>query len=107
MYHFNYQVWGILFSFGNFRARDVCTISTTKCGAFCFLLGIFVHTTYVPWLLDNTGACLGSPQLFRKGDFAGADLGDGLWGLKPPFTFRLYLINMLRIIVKFCRSIII
>ena len=32
----------------------------------------------------------------------------GLWGLKPPLHFyRLYLINMLRIIMKFCLSIII
>ena len=61
-YHINYQVWGFLFSFGNFCARDVHTISTTRCGVFRFLLGIFVHATYVPWPLDNTGARSGSPQ---------------------------------------------
>ena len=33
--------------------------------------------------------------------------GGGLWGLKPPFIFRLYLINMLSIIMKFCLRIII
>jgi len=48
---------------GNFRASDVRTISSTKCGAFRFLQEIFVHRTYVPWLTDNTGARSGSPQL--------------------------------------------
>ena len=33
--------------------------------------------------------------------------GGGLWGLKPPFIVRLYLINMVSIIMKFCLSIII
>ena len=33
--------------------------------------------------------------------------GGGGGGQGPPFTFRLYLINMLRIIMKFCLSIII
>ena len=40
--------------------------------------------------------------------FKGGSRGEGLWGLKsPPFIFRLYLINMLSIIMKFCLSIII
>ena len=54
-YHFNYQVWGFPVSFGNFHARDVRAISTTKCGAFYFLLGIFVHATYVPFQLPSVG----------------------------------------------------
>ena len=64
-YHFtNYQVWGFPVSSGNFRARDVRTISpTTKCGASRFLQEIFVHVTYVPCSTDNTGARSGSPQL--------------------------------------------
>ena len=64
-YHFtNYQVWGFLVSSGNFRARNVHTISpTTKCGASRFLQEIFVHATYVPCSTDNTGARSGSPQL--------------------------------------------
>ena len=48
-YHFtNYHVWGFPVFSGNFRARDVRTISpTTKCGASRFFQEIFVHTTYV------------------------------------------------------------
>ena len=40
---------------GNFCARDVRTISTSKCGAFRFLLGIFVHAMYVPFQLLSVG----------------------------------------------------
>ena len=46
--------------------------------------------------------------------YAGADPGGGgggggraLGAEAPPFIFRLYLINMLSIIMKFCLSIII
>ena len=35
-YHLIYQVWGFLLSTGNFHALDVCTISSTKCGASAF-----------------------------------------------------------------------
>ena len=60
------------------------------------------HTTMV-WSLDANLALLGVRFviLFRGGSRGGA------LGLKPPFTFRLYLINMLRIIMKFCLNIII
>ena len=44
------------------------------------------------------------PNHIKQGWIQG---GGGLWGLKFPFLFRLYLINMLRIIMKFCLSIII
>ena len=47
---------------GNFRALDVSTIFTTKCGAFHFSQEIFVHVAYVPWPPDNTGARSGLPQ---------------------------------------------
>ena len=43
-------------------------------------------------------------------NYSGVDPGGrgALWGLKPPpFIFRLYLINMLSIIMKFCLSIIV
>ena len=43
------------FLLGNFRARNVRTISTTKCGAFRFLLGIFMHATYIPFQLPSVG----------------------------------------------------
>ena len=43
----------------------------------------------------------------NQGRIQGGGGGGGLWGLKPlPFIFRLYLINMLSIIMKFCLSII-
>ena len=64
-YHFtNYQVWGFPISSGNFRARNVRTISpTTKCGASRFLQEILVHVTYVPF---HQLPSVGLPGLFRK-----------------------------------------
>ena len=40
---------------GNFCTSGVRIISTTKCGAFRFLLGIFVHATYVPFQPASVG----------------------------------------------------
>ena len=88
-YHFtNYQVWGFPVPLGNFCVCDVRTISsTTKCGLssffkkfscvcvrtispttkhgiFQFLQKVFMHMTYIPCSIDNTGAHSGSLQLY-------------------------------------------
>ena len=44
------------------------------------------------------GSVIWKPNHIKQGRIQG---GGGLWGLKPPFILRLYLINMLRIIMKF------
>ena len=51
--------------------------------------------------------CSSDNREYLQGKIQGGGGGGGLWGLKPsPFIFRLYLINMLSIIMKFCLSII-
>ena len=46
------------------------------------------------------GSVIWKSNHIKQGRIQGGEEG-GLWGLKPPFIFRLYLINMLRIIMKF------
>ena len=43
----------------------------------------------------------------HRGGSRGGGGGGGLGAEAPPFIFRLYLINMLSIIMKFCLSIIV
>ena len=60
----NYQVWGFPVFSGNFRARDVRTISpTTKCGASRFFQEIFVHATYIPAQPTILGLAQARPKL--------------------------------------------
>ena len=47
------------------------------------------------------------PNHIKQGRIQEGGGGGGLWGLKPPFIFRLYLINTLRIKMKFSLNIII
>ena len=62
-----------------------------------WLTAIIAEIAFYQWNLQENG-------------IAGADPGGGggaLGAEVPPFIFRLYLINMLSIIMKFCLSIII
>ena len=85
--------------------------NTDKVGlamSICIVLAsdhICYHTYYAKTKFDLKVKGQGRIQ----GGGGGGGGGGGLWGLKPPppFIFRLYLINMLSIIMKFCLSIII
>ena len=59
-------------------------------------------------LFDPSAIALAYPELLQKCDEAGADPGGrALEAEAPPLIFRLYLINTLSIIMKFCLSMII
>ena len=70
------------------------------------VLVLLIHLLYGTTWQVGRQTCFNLIFLTRGGSRGGGG-GGGLWGLKPlPFIFRLYLINMLSIIMKFCLSII-